>query len=177
MNVASWTLRGIGQVVFQNNPWSGLVILLGIAFNSWIYAAICVVGVLASTLTAVVLKADRGLIRDGLFGFNGALVALALIAFTSEDFQTGAIPSVAMFVYLVCAAAMSTLAFASLAALLGPHKVAPLTMPFVLIGWLFLFAILKFDAIEAGPMAKPVSPAALMAEIARLAAPAGERAA
>ncbi|WP_315388335.1 urea transporter [uncultured Stenotrophomonas sp.] len=158
MNVVSWTLRGIGQVVFQNNPWSGLVILLGIAFNSWIYAAICVVGVLASTLTAVVLKADRGLIRDGLFGFNGALVALALIAFTSEDFQTGAVPSFAMFVYLVCGAAMSSMAFASLAALLGPHKVAPLTMPFVLIGWLFLFAILKFDAIEAGPMAKPVSP-------------------
>src|SRR5690606_30931220 len=61
-----WTLRGIGQVVFQNNPWAGLVILLGILFNSWIYAAICVVGVVASTLTAVILKADRGLIRDGL---------------------------------------------------------------------------------------------------------------
>ncbi len=153
-----WTLRGIGQVVFQNNPWSGLVILLGILFNSWIYAAICVVGVLASTLTAIMLKADRGLIRDGLFGFNGALVALSLIAFTSENFQTGAIPSPAMFVYLVCGAALSTMAFASIATLLGPHKVAPLTMPFVLIGWLFLFAILKFDAIDAGPMAKPVSP-------------------
>lgn len=153
-----WSLRGVGQVVFQNNPWSGLVILLGLLVNSWIYALICVVGVLASTSTAIMLKADRGLIRDGLFGFNGALVALALIAFSSENFQTGAIPSFAMLVYLVMGAALSTMAFASMAALLGPHKVAPLTMPFVLVGWLFLFAILKFDAIHAGPMLKPVSP-------------------
>ena len=153
-----WTLRGVGQVVFQNNPWSGLVILLGILFNSWIYAMVCVVGVLASMLTAILLKADRALIRDGLFGFNGALVALALIAFSSENFQTGAVPSLAMWFYLVCGAALSTMAFSAIAALLGPHKVAPLTMPFVLIGWLFLFAILKFDAIHAGPMLKPVSP-------------------
>ena len=153
-----WTLRGIGQVVFQNNPLSGLVILLGILVNSWIYAAICVLGVVASTLTAIILKADKGLIRDGLFGFNGALVALALVAFTSADFRAGAVPSPAMTVYLIFGAAFTTMAFASIAALLGPHKIAPLTMPFVLVAWLFLFAILKFEAIDAGPMTKPVSP-------------------
>ncbi len=153
-----WTLRGIGQVVFQNNPLSGLIILLGILFNSWIYALICLVGVIASTLTALLLKADKALVRDGLYGFNGCLVALALIAFTSADFQSGALPSPAMAVYLVCGAAFSTLAFAAIGAVMAPYKVAPLTMPFVLVGWLLLFAILKFDAIDAGPMAKPVSP-------------------
>ena len=134
------------------------MILLGILINSWIYAAICILGAAAGTLTAIILRADRALVRDGLFGFNGALVALALVAFTSENFRTGAVPSLAMTAYLICGAALSTMAFASMAALLGPHKVAPLTMPFVLIGWLFLFAVLKFDAIDAGPMAKPVSP-------------------
>lgn len=153
-----WSLRGVGQVVFQNNPLSGLVILAALAWNSWIYAAICVLGVIASTATALVLKADRAVMRDGLYGFNGALVGLALVAFTSEDFRTGAIPSVAMVVYLVCAAAFTTMAFASMGAVLAPYKTAPLTMPFVLVGWLFLFAVLKFDAIDAGPMAKPVSP-------------------
>ena len=158
LGFVDWTLRGIGQVVFQNNPVSGLIILLAILFNSWIYAVICVIGVIASTLTAIILKADKGLIRDGLCGFNGALVALALIAFTSADFRTGALPSPAMAVYLIFGAAFSTMVFASIGAVLGPHKTAPLTMPFVLVGWLFLFAILKFDAIDAGPMAKPVSP-------------------
>lgn len=158
LGFVDWTLRGVGQVVFQNNPLTGLLILLAILVNSWIYLLVCLLGVVASTVTAMLLKADRGLIRDGLFGFNGALVALALVAFSSADFRAGAVPSPALLLYLICGSAFSTMAFASIAALLGPHKVAPLTMPFVLIGWLFLFAIMKFDAIHAGPMLKPISP-------------------
>lgn len=153
-----WILRGIGQVVFQNNPLSGIVILGALFYNSSIYGSICVLGAIVSTLTAILLKADRALIKDGLFGFNGALVGLALVAFTSENFRTGAVPSVYMVVYIIFAAAFTSILFASFAALLGPHKVAPLTMPFVLAGWLFLFAVLKFQNIEAGPLAKPVSP-------------------
>lgn len=153
-----WCLRGIGQVVFQNNPVSGLIILGALFFNSPIYGAIAVFGVVISTATAVLLQADKGLIRDGLFGFNGALVALALIAFTSEDFHYGAVPSVYLTVYIAFGSAMTAMVFTSLANLLGPHRVAPLTMPFVLVGWLFLFAVLKFHSIDAGPLAKPVSP-------------------
>lgn len=153
-----WSLRGIGQVVFQNNPLSGLVILAALFYNSWIYGAICALGVAVSTATAVALRADKSLIRDGLFGFNGALVGLALVAFTSENFRTGAVPSVHLTVYIVFAAAFTTMVFASLANLLGTYRVAALTMPFVLVGWLFLSAVLKFDNIEAGPLAKPISP-------------------
>lgn len=151
-------LRGIGQVVFQNNPLSGFIILAALFFNSWIYGSICLLGVAASTAMAMALKADRDLIRNGLFGFNGALVALALVAFTSADFRVGAAPSVLMSVYIVFAAAMTTVVFQAIATLLGPHKVAALTAPFVLTGWLFLFAVLKFEGLEAGPLAKPISP-------------------
>lgn len=153
-----WSLRGIGQVVFQNNPLSGLIILAALFYNSWIYGSICVVGVVVSTTTAILLRADRALVRDGLFGFNGVLVALALVAFTSENFRTGAVPSPYLFVYILFAAAMTTMVLATLTTLLAPYRVAALTMPFVLVGWLFLFAVLKFDNIDAGPLAKPVSP-------------------
>jgi urea transporter len=154
----NWILRGIGQVVFQNSPICGLIILGAIWYNSWYYAFILLVGVAVSTLTALLLKADRGLIQDGLFGFNGALVGLALIAFTSENFRVGSLPSPYMLFYIMCAAALTTMVFSSIAALLGPHRVAPLTMPFNLVAWLFLFAVLKFENIEAGPLSKPVSP-------------------
>ncbi|CAH1660301.1 Eukaryotic-type low-affinity urea transporter [Hyphomicrobiales bacterium] len=151
-------LRGIGQVVFQNNPISGLIIVGALFFNSWIYGVICLLGAIVATLTARALKADDGLIADGLFGFNGALVGLALVAFTSADFRTGSVPSVHMFIYIVFASAMTSIVFSTIGALLQPYKVAALTMPFVLVGWLFLFAVLKFANIEAGPLAKPVSP-------------------
>lgn len=151
-------LRGIGQVVFQNNPVSGLIILGALFFNSWIYGAICLLGAVVATLTARILDADDGLVSDGLFGFNGALVGLALVAFTSADFRTGAVPSPYMFIYILFAAAMTSVVFSALGALLQPYKVAALTMPFVLVGWLFLFAVLKFANIEAGPLEKPISP-------------------
>lgn len=153
-----WVLRGIGQVVFQNNPLSGLVILLAILYNSWIYAFILLVGAAVATGTAWLLRADRELIKNGLFGFNGALVGLALVAFTSENFRSGSFPSGYLFTYIVFAAALTSIAFASIGSLVGPHKVAALTMPFNLVGWLFLFAVLKFSSIDAGPLTKPVSP-------------------
>jgi urea transporter len=153
-----WALRGIGQVVFQNNPVSGLVILAAIFYNSWIYGLVIVIGVVTGTATACLLQADRQLIRNGLFGFNSALVGVALVAFTSRDFRSGSMPSGHMWVYIVFAAALAAIAFSSISTLLAPHKVAALTMPFNLVGWLFLFAVLKFSSIDAGPLTKPVSP-------------------
>jgi len=153
-----WVLRGVGQVVFQNNPWSGLIIIGAILYNSWIYFAICLFGTVVATATAMALRADRGLVANGLFGFNGALVALALVAFTSADFRTGAVPSVYMLVYIAFAAALTSVAFSAIAGLLLPYRVAALTAPFVLVGWLFLFAVLRFENIESGPLTKPVSP-------------------
>lgn len=44
------SLRSIGQVVFQNNPLSGLIILLALFFNSAIYGTICILGVVCRPL-------------------------------------------------------------------------------------------------------------------------------
>jgi len=93
LGFVDWIFRGIGQVVFQNNPISGAVILAGIFYNSWIYGTVCLVGTIISTLTALLFRADKGMIKDGLFGFNGALIAIALIAYTSPNFTTGNIPN------------------------------------------------------------------------------------
>ena len=75
LGFVDWVLREIGQVVFQNNPISGAVILSGIFYNSWIYGTACLFGTIISTLTALLFRADKGMIKDGLFGFNGALIA------------------------------------------------------------------------------------------------------
>lgn len=158
LGIFDWMLRGIGQVVFQNNALSGAVILGALFYNSWIYGSIAILGVAASTLAALALKADRELIKAGLFGFNGALVALCLVAFTSAEFRTGAVPSPLMTVYIVFGAALSTIVLQAMATVLAPYRVAALTGPFVLVGWMFLFAVLKFEHLDAGPLIKPISP-------------------
>ena len=55
-----WVLRGIGQVVFQNNPISGAVILAAIFYNSWIYGIACLLLVAVLLQGRVALGAQRG---------------------------------------------------------------------------------------------------------------------
>ena len=153
-----WVLRGIGQVVFQNNPLSGAVILAAIFYNSWIYAVACLFGTIISTGTALLFKGDKGLVKDGLFGFNGALIAIALVAYTSPDFTTGNLPNLHLWIYIVLCAAFTSIIMPAFAAVLGPHNVPPLTMPFVLATWFFLGALLQFSTIDVSNALKPTSP-------------------
>lgn len=39
VGLLDWPLRGIGQVVFQNSPLPGAVILFALFFKSWIYGS------------------------------------------------------------------------------------------------------------------------------------------
>ena len=158
LGFVDWVLRGIGQVVFQNNPISGAVILAAIFYNSWIYGTVCLFGTIISTLTAIFLKADRGMIKDGLFGFNGALMAIALVAYTSPNFTTGNIPNAHLWLYIVLCAVFTSILVPAFGAILGPHKVPGLTMPFVLATWFFLGALLQFTTIDVSSALKPTSP-------------------
>ena len=76
---ADAVLRGLGQVVFQNNPLTGLLILLAISVNSFVYAGAALFGAVVGTYVAMLLRIDNKLVRDGLFGFNGALTAIAMV--------------------------------------------------------------------------------------------------
>ena len=157
LGFVDWVLRGIGQVVFQNNPISGAVILAGIFYNSWIYGAICLFGAAVSTLTAVLFRADKGMIKDGLFGFNGALIAIALVVFTSPTFTQGHVPNLHTLAYITLSAAFTSLILPAFGAVLGPHKVPGLTMPFVLGSWVVLGGLLQYTTIDVSSALMPTS--------------------
>ena len=78
-------LRGVGQVMFQNNPRTGLLFLVGIFINSYEYGLTALLGLVVATFAAYLLGADRTLIRNGLFGFNGVLTGIALSVFFQWD--------------------------------------------------------------------------------------------
>ena len=73
--------RGIGQVMFQNNALSGLLMLIGIFLNSWQMGLLAVSGNIISTLTARISGYDCDDIKNGLYGFNGTLVGIAVGVF------------------------------------------------------------------------------------------------
>ncbi|MGB3200962.1 MAG: urea transporter [Nodosilinea sp.] len=78
---ANASLRGIGQIAFANNPISGLLIVVAVGLQSPWVALTLVVGVVAATWAACGLKLDRPSTCNGIYGFNGALVGLALGTF------------------------------------------------------------------------------------------------
>ncbi|KAG8456860.1 hypothetical protein GDO86_002592 [Hymenochirus boettgeri] len=79
-----WVLRGTSQVMFVNNPLSGLIIVGGLFLqNPWWAIAGCL-GTIVSTLTALILSQDRSAIAAGLHGYNGILVGLLMAVFSAK---------------------------------------------------------------------------------------------
>lgn len=140
LGFADAVLRGIGQVMLQNNSYTGLLLLLGIAYNAPLLAWAAILGTVASTATALLLGVNRKLVRDGLFGFNGALAAIALLVFLQLTPLAWAC--------VVFAAAGSTIVMAALSELLKVWNVPALTAPFVLASWCFFLATARFGRLE-----------------------------
>ena len=149
VGVVDTLLRGVGQVMFQNNPLTGLLFLVGIFVNSAKLGGAGLLGLAASTLAAYLLAADRTLIRAGLFGFNGILVGIALAFFFEFDFL--------LAVYIVLGAAVSTIVMMALINLLTPWDMPALTAPFVLTAWLLLFAVYRFDFLRPTALIAPAT--------------------
>ena len=74
-------LRGIGQVFFQENAWTGGCFALGIAISSPLMALGAVVGAAIGAATARVLKFDEKELTAGIYGFNSTLVGIATLFF------------------------------------------------------------------------------------------------
>ena len=145
-------LRGTGQVMFQNNPITGLLFLVGIFYNSYQLGIAGVIGLLASTVTAMLLGADRNLIRAGLFGFNGILTGIGLAFFIQLQW------SPVLVLYLIFGGVLSTIVFMALANFFSTWDMPALTAPFVLTAWLFLFAVLLFANLHTGVLVNPALP-------------------
>lgn len=134
-------LRGIGQVMLQNNSYTGLFFLIGIFYNSILFGWAALFGAIASTATATLLGVDRAHLRAGLFGFNGALVAIALLYFLE--------PGILTYGYVVLAAGCTTVIMAALLHFLATWKIPALTAPFVVTTLLFVLACGRFGRLHS----------------------------
>ncbi|HET9918250.1 MAG TPA: urea transporter [Ktedonobacteraceae bacterium] len=148
-------LRGAGQVMFQNNPLTGLLFIIGIFWGAIAAGSIAigigaVVALLISTLTAMVLNVDIGSLRQGLYGFNGILVGIGVATFIQN--------TPLMWVYLIIGAALSTVAMLAITNLMKNWGMAALTFPFVLTTWFLLLAVYQFTHLPIGSLGPPALP-------------------
>lgn len=148
-------LRGIGQVMFQDNPLSGLLFFVAIGWGSFVagmpqVAIGGLVALVAGTLTAQWLRVDAAGLAAGLYGYNAYLVGLALGTFLAV--------SPLWWIYVALGGAVSVVAALGTANVFKTWGVAALTAPFVLTAWLLLLATYAFSAIEGSglPMSAPI---------------------
>lgn len=143
-------LRGVGQVCFMNNPLTGLAILVAMFVGEVWLGFAGVLGLVVSTLTAILIGMDRGAIRVGLFGFNGVLVGAGLSLFLQPDWD------LLVMAWIVVGAFFSTILHAALAnVFVSAWAVPPFTLAFNFITLIFLVGALNFANGRVGGLIAP----------------------
>lgn len=129
------TLKGIGQIMLQENRWTGLLFIIGLFIGSWQYAAAAILAAAAGTAAAKLLKYNQQEIDAGLYGFSPALVGVVLV-FLFDD--------ILIIWFLVIAGGI-------LAAMIQhffiTKKIPAYTFPFILVAWAFIFLIRQYTEI------------------------------
>ena len=145
-------MRGVGQVMFQDNAWTGLLFMIGIFWGAYAEGSPLVgwgalVGVIVSTLSGYFLdlKDDNG--AQGLWGFNGVLVGCAFPTFLGN--------TVWMWLALILCAAMTTWLRSGMNAIMGRWGISSFTFPFVFGTWIFLLAARQFTGMPDTGMGTP----------------------
>ena len=118
------SLRGLSQCAFQANETAGAFFIVAVAVFNVRMAIFFVVSVLVGTLVARLLKGSEELLNLGLFGFNSALMGLALANF----FQ----PSSTLWLWMVVLAAVAAAVTLAMAKWI---RVPFLAAPFILTLW------------------------------------------
>ncbi|MGI9875332.1 urea transporter [Vibrio chagasii] len=117
-------LKGISQVSFINNEWTGLIILIAITLHSVKYAVWIVLAAVISTLFSYMIGADDTPITQGVYGYNAILATLALVLYPRVTWRL-------VIAGMLCCC-LITLIFHRL-------ELIPLTAPFVLSTWLMVY--------------------------------------
>lgn len=120
-------LKGIGQIMLQENAWTGLLFLIGIFCGSLQMGLGAILATLCGTLTAKVLRYKEEEIESGLYGFSAALVGVALPFY----FQSVAV----IWIAIVIGAILATM----LQHFFIVKKIPVFTFPFVFVTWVLLY--------------------------------------
>lgn len=122
----STILKGLGQIMLQENRITGLLFLIGIFYGSYTMGLAAILATICGTATAYLFKYDKTEIEQGLYGFSAALVGVAVMLFLKPVLWAW------LFVFLGSVAAAMLQHFAI------KRNFPAYTFPFVLVTWLIL---------------------------------------
>ena len=122
-------IKGFGQVMLQGNIWTGLLFIIAIFYDSALMGIAAIAGSVIGTLSAHLFGFEKQDIEDGLYGFNGTLVGVALVFYFQQNIW--------VWLAIVIASVLSTLFMGW-----GVKKKIPLfTFPFIAVTWIALYIL------------------------------------
>lgn len=140
--LAEGLFNGVAQVFFRQSVIAGMLLTLGLFIGSWRAGVGAMVGSFVALLVAWWLGAAETAIRAGVFGFNSVLVAIAL----GSTFRR---PGRVAMLYVLLAIVATVLVAAAVSAAIQLLGLPGLTLPFVLVTWVFLWARTAFRRLGA----------------------------
>ena len=126
-SLTSIILKGLCQIMLQENPVTGFLFLIGIFYGSVIMGTVALLATVCGTATAIFLKYDKSEIDNGLYGYSAALVGVAITLFIKYGFFS--------WVFTIIGSILATV----LQHFFIKRKIPVFTLPFVLVTWLILF--------------------------------------
>ncbi|NXU47674.1 UT2 protein, partial [Turnix velox] len=152
VQLVDWILRGTSQVMFVNNPLSGLMILVGIFIQSpWWMLTGCI-GMTVSTLTALALSQDRSAIAAGLHGYNGILVGVLMAVYSDKgDYYWW------LLIPVVVTSMACPILTSALGSIFSKWDLPVLTLPFNIVLTLYLAATGHYNPFFPTTIIKPVA--------------------
>lgn len=137
-------LRGVGQVMLQNNALTGLLFLTGIFYNSWLMGLGALAGTIISTISAKFLKYPKEDIENGLYGFNGTLVGIAIWFFFGVNIYTA--------LAIIIGATISTVIMHAM-----KKGMPAFSAPFVISTWIIILCVKLLSLAPFLPSSLPSS--------------------
>src|SRR5690554_2846821 len=137
---ASIILKGLGQIMLQENPITGFLFLIGIFYGSFLMGVAALLATVCGTATALLLKYDKSEIDKGLYGFSAPLVGVALLLFLKPEFLC--------WLLIIIGSSFATI----IQHFFIKRKIPVFTLPFVLVTWvIILFSRIYFSDIMLTP--------------------------
>jgi len=129
MKIINPIMKGLSQVLLQSNNITGLLILIGILYNSIIMGVGAMIGVVVSTYVAKKLRYREERIDGGYYGFNGVLVGIGVLSYYEMN--------ILILLLIILGSSLTCI----IMNWMEKRGIAPYTFPFVLMTWLLLFFI------------------------------------
>lgn len=147
LEVIDSVLSGYAQIAFNDNSFSGLLLIVAIYIGSPVQAISGVWATLVATIIAYIFRIPNGLIRAGLYGFNAALAGLAIPVLI---FPNSSI-TLELLLYSALAAIFTVLLTAALGQMFLKWDIPTLALPYSITLFIFIPASVILRGLNASP--------------------------